>query len=271
MRLFKNAITVLILIFVVSCGSNKKVASAKRIPPPKIVIEKTANKKVNKEIIKLKKSKSNLDLRTVAYISKYAEISMEEMRKSKIPASITLAQGILESGNGISQLALKSNNHFGVKCHKGWKGKSVKHDDDEKQECFRKYKEVESSYKDHSEFLTTRSRYDFLFKLKKDDYKAWAKGLKKAGYATDKKYPAKLIRLIEVYKLYNYDKIALKKKIKEPKASKSIKEKNKMHLVKKGDTLYSISRRYKISVSELKSLNNLNSNTISIQQELRVK
>jgi len=266
MKLLKNTIAVLILIILASCGSSKKVASIKRIPPPKIVIEKPADKKVNKEIVKLKKSKSNLNLRTVAYISKYAEISMKEMKKSKIPASITLAQGILESGNGISQLALKSNNHFGVKCHKGWKGKSVRHDDDEKQECFRKYKEVETSYKDHSEFLMTRSRYDFLFKLKKDDYKAWAKGLKKAGYATDKKYPQKLIHLIETYKLYNYDKLVLRKKIKDVK-----QEKFESYLVKKGDTLYSISRKHKMTVAELKALNSLKTNTISIKQELRVK
>lgn len=138
------------------------------------------------------------------YIDTYKELAMKEMEKSGIPASITLAQGILESGNGNSTLARKANNHFGIKCH-DWKGKSVRHDDDEKNECFRKYKSVDESYHDHSEFLTTRSRYASLFELKRDDYKAWAKGLKKAGYATSPTYADALIRLIEENELYKYD------------------------------------------------------------------
>lgn len=259
-------LSVLVLaVLLSSCGSSKKT-SQKRVPVPTIPIVKTDNKAVNKEIDKLKRRKSSLDTRTIAYISHYAEISMEEMKKHKIPASITLAQGILESGNGLSQLALKSNNHFGIKCHKGWRGSYVRHDDDEEQECFRKYKHVETSYRDHSEFLRTRSRYNFLFKLKKDDYKGWAKGLKKAGYATDKRYPDKLIHLIETYELYNYDKIVMRKKIDAPKKSKY-----KTHTVRKGDTLYSISKKYKVTVQQLKDWNNLDSNTISIQQQLRVK
>ncbi|WP_139958341.1 glucosaminidase domain-containing protein [Flavicella sediminum] len=266
MRIVKASVSVALLLLFVSCGSSKSVSKGKRIPLPKVVIEKPKDKKVKKEVDKLVKKKANLDVRTVAYISKYAEVAMEEMKKNKIPASITLAQGILESGSGVSQLALKSNNHFGVKCHVGWKGDYVKHDDDEKQECFRKYKEIETSYKDHSEFLKTRSRYDALFKLKKDDYKGWAKGLRKAGYATDKRYPEKLIRLIETYKLNNYDKIVLKKKIKDDP-----KERFKKHKIRKGDTLYSISRKHKLSVEELKALNNLDSNTISIGDELRVE
>lgn len=255
--------TLFFLLSLTSCGSSRK--ATERIPVPKVVIETPKDKKVKREVAKLLKKKSSLNIRTIAYISKYAETAMYEMKKNKIPASITLAQGILESGNGVSQLALKSNNHFGVKCHKGWNGKSVRHDDDKKQECFRKYKEVANSYKDHSKFLKTRDRYDFLFKLKKHDYKGWAKGLKKAGYATDKKYPKKLIHLIETYRLYNYDKIVLRKKIKENKG------KIKIHRVRKGDTLYSISKKHKISVQELKELNDLNSNTVSIDQELRVK
>lgn len=258
-------VAIVSLGFLVSCGSKKKVVERKALP--KIEVVKTKDKAVNKEVAKLEKKKSSLNMRTVAYISKYAPIAMTEMKKSKIPASVTLAQGILESGNGVSQLALKSNNHFGVKCHKGWKGKSVKHDDDKKQECFRKYKEPESSYKDHSEFLKTRSRYDFLFKLKKDDYKGWAKGLKKAGYATDKKYPNKLITLIETYNLDHYDKIVLKKRIKEDKKPK----RSKIHKVRKGDTLYSISKKYKLTLDELKNNNSLKSNTISIGQELIIK
>ena len=132
--------TLALLLLLTSCGSTK--TTSKRIPKPTIPVVKTENKAVNKEIDKLKRRKSSLDTRTIAYISHYAVISMDEMKKHKIPASITLAQGILESGNGLSQLALKSNNHFGIKCHKGWKGGSVRHDDDEAQECFRKYKKV---------------------------------------------------------------------------------------------------------------------------------
>lgn len=138
------------------------------------------------------------------YIDTYKELAMKEMEKSGIPASITLAQGILESGNGNSTLARKANNHFGIKCH-GWEGKSVRHDDDAKNECFRKYKSVDESYHDHTEFLTTRSRYASLFELEKDDYKGWAKGLKKAGYATSPTYADALIRLIEENELYKYD------------------------------------------------------------------
>lgn len=116
---------------------------------------------------------------------------MEEMRKYKIPASITLAQGILESGSGKGRLAVEANNHFGIKCH-GWTGKKIYHDDDASQECFRKYDYAKSSFEDHSTFLTTRGRYSKLFDYKVDDYKSWAKGLRAAGYATDRKYPQKI-------------------------------------------------------------------------------
>jgi len=127
------------------------------------------------------------------------------MRFYKIPASITLAQGILESGHGQSTLAKKANNHFGIKCHKGWKGKSILHDDDAKDECFRSYKNPLRSYKDHSLFLVERDRYSSLFKLNRKDYKSWAIGLKAAGYATDPKYAEKLISLIERFKLNRFD------------------------------------------------------------------
>lgn len=139
------------------------------------------------------------------YIRTYSVLAVQEMYRSGVPASITLAQGMLESGNGLSELALKGNNHFGIKCHSGWKGDSIYHDDDMKGECFRKYKDVELSYRDHSDFLRYRDRYKFLFDLDVTDYKGWANGLKKAGYATDPSYPKKLIKLIEEYKLYEYD------------------------------------------------------------------
>ena len=144
--------------------------------------------------------------KTERYIQQYTKIAVEEMNRYNIPASITLAQGILESGNGESRLAVDGKNHFGIKCHNNWNGKTIIEDDDEKGECFRKYSKVAESYRDHSLFLTERGRYSFLFEYRKTDYKKWAKGLKKAGYATNPKYPKLLIDLIERYSLYNYDK-----------------------------------------------------------------
>jgi LysM repeat protein len=149
-------------------------------------------------------SQSGRKITRAEYIDIYKDLAMKEMEHSGIPASITLAQGILESGDGNSRLARKSNNHFGIKCH-DWDGKSVRHDDDARNECFRKYKSVDESYHDHSEFLMTRDRYAFLFELGQDDYKSWAKGLKKAGYATSPTYAEALIRLIEENELYKFD------------------------------------------------------------------
>lgn len=143
------------------------------------------------------------------YIQTYKDIAMREMREHKIPASITLAQGLLESGAGNSALAREAKNHFGIKCHKGWTGKTYYMDDDEKNECFRKYSNAEESFRDHSEFLTTRSRYAALFDLDITDYEGWAKGLKAAGYATNPKYAQLLIDRIELYDLMKYDQIAL--------------------------------------------------------------
>ena len=141
----------------------------------------------------------------VIYIEQFATLAVEEMYRSGIPASITLAQGLLESGYGLSELAVKGNNHFGIKCHNNWTGGRMYYDDDRKGECFRKYKSPEESYRDHSDFLRYRDRYKFLFDYKITDYKSWANGLKKAGYATDPGYPKKLINLIETYELYEYD------------------------------------------------------------------
>ena len=143
------------------------------------------------------------------YIQTYKDIAMSEMREHKIPASITLAQGLLESGAGNSALAREAKNHFGIKCHKGWTGKTYIMDDDEKDECFRKYNDAEESFRDHSEFLCGRSRYAALFDLEITDYEGWAKGLKAAGYATNPKYAQLLIDRIELYDLAKYDKIAL--------------------------------------------------------------
>jgi LysM repeat protein len=150
------------------------------------------------------------------YISKYKEIAVKEMKRSGIPASITLAQGMLESENGNSTLAYKSNNHFGIKCHKSWDGDRVYHDDDKADECFRKYDSPEDSYRDHTDFITHMKRYSPLFDYKSTDYKKWAKGLKKAGYATSRTYAKDLIRIIEENELYrldqgDYSNLALKK------------------------------------------------------------
>ena len=146
-------------------------------------------------------SQSNIQI----YIQQYQDIAVNHMHEYGIPASIKLAQGILESSYGTSKLAKESNNHFGIKCHKDWAGAVVYHDDDEKDECFRKYDFVEDSYLDHSLFLVNKERYSSLFELKKNDYKNWAKGLKKAGYATNPDYANKLIQLIETYNLSYYD------------------------------------------------------------------
>lgn len=142
---------------------------------------------------------------TEDYIKQYKDVAIKKMKEYGIPASITLAQGILESGSGNSRLARKANNHFGIKCHKEWDGKRFYMDDDAKHECFRKYKDPADSYRDHSLFLTQRGRYSFLFEYDVNDYKKWAHGLKKAGYATNPKYPQLLIGIIERNKLAQYD------------------------------------------------------------------
>jgi len=143
------------------------------------------------------------------YIDQYKAIAVQEMIDYRIPASITMAQGIIESGAGLSELAKESNNHFGIKCHTDWTGEKVYHDDDEKGECFRKYDDVSQSYRDHSVFLSSKPRYASLFELDLDDYKGWAKGLKAAGYATNPKYADMLINMIEEYQLYELDKMTL--------------------------------------------------------------
>ena len=161
---------------------------------------------------------------TLDYIEKFKDIAMEEMQKDKIPASITLAQGILESGNGQSKLAKQGNNHFGIKCHSDWKGKRMHQDDDAPNECFRVYDNAEDSYRDHSKFLKNGTRYQSLFELSITDYKGWAKGLKKAGYATLPTYATVLINLIETYDLQQYDQMVVsgKYKKKSPKVDEQL-------------------------------------------------
>ena len=194
-----------------------------------------------------------------AYIKKYRDIAVEEMRKYHIPASITLAQGLLESGAGQSSLARKSNNHFGIKCGGDWDGKSVRYDDDARNECFRAYKHPKQSYEDHSKFLASRSRYAFLFKLKITDYKGWAKGLKKAGYATDRRYAQRLIDIIELYDLHQYDtKKGLKWMKDNPNPHQPYIANGLVYIVvRPGDTWKSISKEFDVSRKKLRKYNDL--------------
>lgn len=252
-------VLMIIGLLLVNCGSKRRVTE--RESPrekEKTVVTETKKETPTKEITPLpSKPPSNIE----AYISIYSDIAQNEMKLYDIPASITLAQGILESGSGKGRLAREANNHFGIKCHE-WTGARIYHDDDKSQECFRKYKEAKYSFRDHSLFLLERRRYSGLFELRKDDYKRWAKGLRAAGYATDKKYPDKLISLIERYELYKFDVV--------DSAQISNQEPNEKleHVVVKGDTLYSISKRFDLTVEELQELNNLKNNELKIGQVL---
>jgi len=229
----------------------------------------TINNVVQKKTTKKSINTITTEEKIVIYIEKFGPIAKSEMHKYKIPASITLAQGLLESGFGYGRLALKGNNHFGIKCHSDWEGKRIYHDDDEKGECFRVYIDPVTSYRDHSLFLTTRGRYDFLFNIKTNDYKGWAKGLKKAGYATDPKYPDKLINLIERFDLTRFD-IKKNKKIRQNSKEKNKPSSRAVYIVKKGDTLYSVSKKYTISIDQLVKLNKIKDNTIYLGQILNV-
>jgi LysM repeat protein len=181
-------------------------------------------------------------------------MAIHEMQRSGVPASITLAQGALESGDGNSSLAKRANNHFGIKCHNDWTGKKVYQDDDAKNECFRKYASVEDSYRDHSDYLKAKSRYAFLFELDISDYKGWAKGLKKAGYATSPTYAEKLIDIIEAYGLYKYDRNAEKAKAPHSRSishryaapARNVLERNRVKYVvaSAGDTYESLTDEF---------------------------
>jgi len=262
-------------IFIVSCGSTRVVTSKEANKKHNGVIGenkssnsstiKTNETTVSTEVIQphVNEAPINSTNKVTIYVHKYKSIAQYEMQKSGIPASITLAQGILESGAGKGDLTKRANNHFGIKCH-NWSGEKVYHDDDKKGECFRKYAHPSESFKDHSNFLTSRSRYAFLFNLNKKDYKGWAKGLRKAGYATDPKYPSKLISLIERYHLNEYDTVT------ELASTKTVQKLNS-YTIKKGDTLYSVARKFNLSISYLMDLNNLSDTTLSIGQQIIVK
>ena len=260
---FLKLLIIVFSILFISCGLFKKTGKRKKISSQNIELAELANNNQNlkKKSIEIKNKSLTNDQKVKNYIKKYSQTAIVEMKKYGIPASITLAQGILESGIGEGRLAVLGNNHFGIKCHKKWRGKRMYHDDDKKGECFRVYKSPELSYRDHSIFLNSRPRYDFLFDLNKTNYKSWAKGLKKSGYATDSKYPKKLISLIERYRLDRYDKFNSKKKnlINEV-----------FHIVVKGDTLYSILKKYNISIEEIIKNNNIKGDNISLGQILKI-
>jgi LysM repeat protein len=214
------------------------------------------------------------------YINTYKTLAIEEMRRSGVPASITLAQGIHETDAGNSELAKKGNNHFGIKCKSSWKGEKIYHDDDARGECFRSYPSAEDSYRDHSDFLRNNDRYAFLFKLEPEDYKGWAYGLKEAGYATNIKYSQLLIKLIDEYNLQNYTLIALEKPAVQPlektattelivensKPTETVSDyptgvfelnKTKVIFVKKGASLLAIATEYDLPLSRLVDFNDL--------------
>lgn len=206
------------------------------------------------------------------YVDAYKDIAIQEMLKYNIPASITLAQGILESGAGTSDLARKGNNHFGIKCH-GWTGRTVHHDDDARQECFRAYDNALQSYEDHSQFLRNSQRYASLFLLKNTDYKSWAHGLKAAGYATNPQYANLLINLIETYQLYQYDGALPSNTVVVDRISNVehvVKMANKRYYVfaRKGDTFYSLAAELGVSASKLAKYNERNKNDVLEQNDI---
>ncbi|MBF4494373.1 glucosaminidase domain-containing protein [Flavobacterium sp. MR2016-29] len=295
--MFKKIIIVFIIATLASCSSSKpaiattkkqaaavqkpRTAATKKQTPVKPIGKNYPSTNITTEVIQsTSKTVVTSDLIN-NYILQYKDIAMGNMQKYGIPASIILAQGILESGAGKGDLALEANNHFGIKCHKDWLGESVRHDDDSAQECFRKYKEAAESYRDHALFLVGKNRYATLFTYEKDDYKSWAKGLRTAGYATDPNYPDKLISYIERYNLHQYDcqvtgkdytPINKSTSVKNsPSNSNSSSNDPNLYEVQKGDTLYSISKKFNLLVDDLKLKNNLLDNTLSVGQKLRVK
>lgn len=260
----KIFILLCVSLIVFNCKSKKEIVTKRSNENTKQVETKIEDKK-QETILEVPRVYAN---NTEQYIGNHKNTAQEEMRLYGIPASITIAQGILESGSGHGRLSVEANNHFGIKCH-GWTGQKIYHDDDAKQECFRKYKDAKYSFRDHSLFLSERKRYSKLFTLNKADYKGWAKGLKAAGYATDPKYPKKLISLIERYNLNAFDKEVLGQHYTPYKDTKI--EQRGTYRVVKGDTLYSISKRHNITVKELQNMNGLRNASLDIGQVLVVK
>jgi flagellum-specific peptidoglycan hydrolase FlgJ len=279
----KQSLLVLITFSILtsSCSLLKKEQQS----APLTQITKPAEPLKNSEKVSTTTS-STIKTPAESYIERFKIIAISEMNSSGIPASITLAQGILESGNGNSRLAKEANNHFGIKCSTEWKGETILQDDDNKDDCFRVYKSAEESFKDHTEFLK-RKRYALLFELDKNDYRGWANGLKTAGYATNPRYAELLISLIERYELNRFDRIENKKDktIREDKVMKEIAiniptEKKqetikspvvmKIYEVRSGDTLISVSKQFTLSVADLKALNGLENESLFPGQLLLV-
>ncbi|CAC9975164.1 MULTISPECIES: glucosaminidase domain-containing protein [Flavobacterium] len=298
--MIKKIVLLFTILVLASCSSSKPaVAATKKTTVQKPRVATTKKPVYSKPAVKNYPSTNNTTeviqstSKTVVtsdlinnYILQFKDIAMGNMKTYGIPASIILAQGILESGAGKGDLALEANNHFGIKCHKDWLGESVRHDDDSAQECFRKYPEAAESYRDHALFLVGKNRYATLFTYEKDDYKSWAKGLRAAGYATDPNYPDKLISYIERYNLHQYDCQVTGKNYtpiskttssptKSPTPVKTNSNSNSndpnLYEVQQGDTLYSISKKFNLLVDDLKQKNNLTDNAISIGQRLKVK
>ncbi|EKT3966566.1 glucosaminidase domain-containing protein [Flavobacterium psychrophilum] len=286
-----NKIAFIILtLLLVSCGASKPKVQPKKVvhTTQKAAVKQKVESLAGKVEIKTPQKDSTTPKTEVLeatqkvrvttqivlnYITQFKTVAKENMIRDGVPASITLAQGILESGAGTGDLSVQANNHFGIKCHREWTGASIKHDDDTLQECFRSYDHAEQSYRDHSYFLTSRAWYKPLFSLPKDDYKAWARGLKKAGYATDIKYPDKLIGIIERYELQQYDAEVLGSDFLPKKTStkEEIIDNANQYTVIKGDTLYSISKKFNITIDELKKKNNIIDNLLSLGQNINVK
>jgi flagellum-specific peptidoglycan hydrolase FlgJ len=265
----KKIVLFLFITTLISCGSSKS-----KIQTTKKPVGWKYSKPIQNGGSSATKGKSTSEV-VNDYISQYNSVAMSNMKTYGIPASIILAQGILESGAGQSNLAVNANNHFGIKCH-DWKGDKIYKDDDKANECFRKYDKASESFQDHAMVLTGKSRYAKLFKLPKGDYKAWAKGLREAGYATDPKYPEKLINYIETYNLNEYDNKVLGKKSNNKETKVLVQEdfgsdESNLYEIQKGDTFYSVSRKFNLTVEELKRKNNLSDNALSIGQKLIVK
>jgi flagellum-specific peptidoglycan hydrolase FlgJ len=289
--MIKKIVPLFMLLILIGCNASKPVIVTKKTVSHTAKKETIQTSKKTVSVAKHPKNESSVSSTEIiestsktvvtsdlinGYVFHYKDIAMNNMRNFGIPASIILAQGILESGSGIGDLAVSANNHFGIKCHKDWTGESVRHNDDSDQECFRKYNDPAESFQDHALFLNSRPRYASLFQLPKGDYKAWAQGLRTAGYATDPKYPEKLINYIERYNLYQYDNQVLGKAfvIDTNQNIQPIKTETvdlALYEVQKGDTLYSISKKFNLLVEDLKQKNDLIENTLSIGQKLKVK
>nr|WP_315196288.1 glucosaminidase domain-containing protein [uncultured Flavobacterium sp.] len=277
----KKIFLFLLIATLISCGSSKSTIQTTKKPVGWKYSKPIQNGGGSKTVSQSSSKTMSTSEIVNGYIVQYSGVAMSNMKTYGIPASIILAQGILESGAGQSDLATNANNHFGIKCHNDWTGDTVYKDDDVANECFRKYNQASESFKDHAMVLTGKTRYANLFTLPKGDYKAWAKGLREAGYATDPRYPEKLINYIELYNLHEYDAKVLGKASKK---GESKKEETKvliqddfgadqasLYEIQKGDTFYSVSKKFNLTVEELKQKNNLTENALSIGQKLIVK